>query len=49
MVSLLGRSSCSNLLISIKGWLDKSSVKALLKMIYQQQAPPAGTANLSAV
>ena len=48
--SLLGRSSCSNLLISTKGWLDKDSVKALLNLdLSTAKAPPAGTENLSAV
>ena len=48
--SLLGKSSCSNLLISIRGCLDKASVKALLNLDRSTaKAPPAGTANLSAV
>ena len=45
--SLLGRSI---LFILIKGWLDKISVKALLNLdLSTAKAPPAGTANLSAV
>ena len=47
---LSGRSSCSILVISTRGWLDNVCVNDLLNLdLSTAKAPPAGTENLSAV
>ena len=47
---LSGRSSCSNLFISTRGWVDNICVNDLLNLdLSTAKAPPAGIENLSAV